>query len=337
MNRFAIVGVSLVLFGCDEVFEIEVVGQEVTPLPTQEQGCYNSNTDDSVWVLDAEKSYLQYVTTKEENILELNQFKSIDSNSQALSSSIDTVGNVVLEIDLNDIQTNVDLRDTRMRDIVFETSFLPKAYLSFSIDPSTVNNMTSCTSQYLNIEGTLSLHGMNQTIDTEVLIVKDSDTQLSVMSVNPVIIDSDDFDLSYGVSLLKSIGNLNSISLSVPVYFQLNYNASASSTSEPVEMPYAPLAANELTANYDFGVSNDVNLRWIDNSDDEDGFIVRQKTNDGYWHTIEYVMADYDFFNLSELEPGELGFKVMAVRQGVTSEPTNVVSIIVNEASSLAN
>lgn len=340
MDKLSIVGLSFILLGCNGVFEINTVEQSLDsiPIPTAKQECFiKNNSNDVLWVLNSEKSYLEYLTTKEEHIVELNQFKSIDSDSEALNSSIDSLGNVVLDIDLNKIKTEIEIRDVRMRDIVFETGSLPKAYLSFLIDPYIINGMTSCTSTYLDIEATLSLHGVNQNIVTEVLILKHSDKQFSVVSVNPVIVNSDDFDLTYGVNILKTIANLNSISLSVPVYFQLNYIASQELTATGVEKPYAPLPVNQLTASYDTGDTSEIDLKWDDNSEDEDGFIVRQKIKGGAWHTVRHLMEDDASFSLNVSEKEERDFKVITIRKGVASESSKVVSVKVNEESSMTN
>ena len=72
------------------------------------------------WSVDAAASSLSYVSVKAGEIAEANSFSG-------LSGSVTPDGAATVEIDLATIETKVDIRNERMRDIFFEVANHPKA------------------------------------------------------------------------------------------------------------------------------------------------------------------------------------------------------------------
>lgn len=290
---------------------------------------------DVLWKLDSSASAIEYVSVKKDHIAEINTFAAAPGEPAALNGSIDRAGRAVLSIDLNAVATGIDIRDQRMLDFVFETEFLPRAYIAVDLDAGALADMPVGASTFDNIEGTLSLHGISQVISARVLIVKRSDMDISVSSVEPVIIDSKAFDMASGLETLKTIASLSSIGQAVPVYLRLHYVANVDPNLLPVAMAAAPAAPGPLEGVYDAAAA-EASLSWQDNSNNESLFIVRRKTAAGLWQTAATVPADTGTYSEGLPQTGEFDYKVIAINDGVPSVASNTARVAVTEGDPIA-
>ncbi|MCV6606557.1 MAG: YceI family protein, partial [Porticoccaceae bacterium] len=166
------------------------------------------------WQLNNELSDVSLVTTKATHVAEVHHFKQ-------LSGTIGDKG-ATLTIDLGSIHTNIDIRDQRMRDMLFETARFPSATFSANIDTNALKGLTPGQQVTQNLTGSLSLHGQSQTLDLgQVTVTHLADNRLLVASQRPVVINAGAFGLAAGVEKLRAIAGLPSISNAVPVSFQL--------------------------------------------------------------------------------------------------------------------
>ncbi|MGB3915828.1 YceI family protein [Thiothrix litoralis] len=161
------------------------------------------------WTLDNSKSALYFVSIKKENIAETNTFKN-------LTGLITTAGQGSLNIDLASLSTNIDIRDQRMRDHLFDTKTFPNATVSVDLSKTGINPGI----QTVNV--TLDLHGVKKDIPATVAITEVGDT-VQVVTVAPVLLNAADFDLAGGLTILREIGAVSSISNAVPVTFFLSF------------------------------------------------------------------------------------------------------------------
>lgn len=178
----------------------------------------DESADPIAYHLDASKSSLHYVTTKQTHAVETNHFG-------ALSGSISQDGVATLAIDLNSVETNIDIRNERMRDIVFETDvFNSLSTVTLPVDLDGLRAMAIGTSDTQTITADMNLHGVDAVVTTNVMITKLSASNLLVQSVTPMLIEADTFNLIPGIEALREIANLTVISYTVPVNFTLFFN-----------------------------------------------------------------------------------------------------------------
>ncbi len=165
--------------------------------------------------LDNEHSWLNFISNKNAKIAEVSKFRS-------LSGDIDKTGQAKLMVDLNSVFTKIDIRDERMRKYLFETDKFPTATISSKIDLTKLDNLRP--GQHINedIEATISLHGVSKTVKTTVTIFK-ANQGIKVNSIQPILINANDYGLLKGVEKLKSLAGLNSINIVAPVSFSLLY------------------------------------------------------------------------------------------------------------------
>lgn len=161
------------------------------------------------WVLDNSKSGLYFVSIKKDHIAETHTFKN-------LSGRITKAGQGSLVIDLASVKTNIDLRDERIRDHLFETKTFPTATVSVDLAKTGVKPGI----QTVNV--TLDLHGVKKEVPATVALTEVGNT-VQVATVAPIILDAADFNLAGGLTVMREIGSVSSISNAVPVTFFLSF------------------------------------------------------------------------------------------------------------------
>lgn len=170
------------------------------------------------WTLDGSKSSFYYVTSKAATISEVNIFGG-------LSGAIANDGTATLKIDLATVNTAIEVRDQRMRDIAFRVGEFPSADVSVKVDAAMLDSMAPGT---LNAPATytasVGLHGVTKDVSAELQIVKlDADTVL-VQLAKPLLVSAGDFGLAEGVEELRNVAGLPSINPQVVVDFSLVYD-----------------------------------------------------------------------------------------------------------------
>lgn len=161
------------------------------------------------WVLDNSKSGLYFVSIKKDHIAEAHTFKK-------LSGVITKAGQGSLTIDLGSVATNIEIRDTRIRDHLFETKSFPTA--SVIVDLA----KTGVKPGIQTVSVTLDLHGVKKEVPATVNITEAGNT-VQVSTVAPIILDAADFNLAGGLTVMREIGSVASISNAVPVTFFLSF------------------------------------------------------------------------------------------------------------------
>lgn len=173
----------------------------------------------AAWELNNAESTLYYVSSKAAAISEINTFTN-------LSGSISNQGSASLEIDLASVDTAIEVRDQRVRDILFEVDRYPTATIRVDIDPDSLADLDTGHSLSGTYNYTLSLHGMSNDLSTTLKVTRLSEDQFEISSVQPIIINAGTFGLSAGVEALREVAGLPSINPNVVVSFSLLYEES---------------------------------------------------------------------------------------------------------------
>jgi polyisoprenoid-binding protein YceI len=166
------------------------------------------------WELDNEKSSVNFVSIKNGSVAEIHSFSS-------LVGYIGAEGNVRLGIDLISVETLVPIRNERMREMLFEVVKFPAANITAQVDPAIIAAAAEGGVVSADLPVTLSLHGQEQALTVPVVVVGEGDGRLRVFTSRPVIVNAADFGLDGGVTALREIAGLKSVSTAVPVTLQL--------------------------------------------------------------------------------------------------------------------
>ena len=168
------------------------------------------------WSVDGSASSLSYVSVKAGEIAESNSFSGF-------SGSVTPQGEASVEIDLASVETKVDIRNERMRDIFFEVAEHPKATVTATIDPAAFEALAVGESLVQPFEATLSVKGVEAPVQTQVSVTRTGEDSVLVTSTEPVIVYADALELSEGLATLQELAGLPSITPVVPVTFSIAF------------------------------------------------------------------------------------------------------------------
>jgi len=161
------------------------------------------------WQLITTESQLSFITTKNKNITE-------EHSIQFSSGYINNEKQLVIKTDLTTVNTNIEIRDQRLRDLLFEVDQFPLATISTQLEQHLP------LTEPFTIEFELDLHGIKQNMSAEVMIQSIGD-KLVVTNYEPVLVNGKDFALDDAINQLTKIASLQSIDYSVLVDFKLTF------------------------------------------------------------------------------------------------------------------
>ena len=170
------------------------------------------------WYLDGESSRLSFITTQNANIADVHRFL-------VLHGKVDRKGLAQLRIEMDSVNSAVPLRDERMRDVLFDFKHFPEAQISAQIGLQPINDLANGAQLELHLPVTVSLRGKQHTYEAELLATRLDERRFQVVTLEPVVLHAEDFDLMPGVATLRKAAGLASISLSVPVGAVLIFTA----------------------------------------------------------------------------------------------------------------
>jgi len=120
-------------------------------------------------------------TAKAGTVIEIHQFTGLDG--KVIKS-----GDASVNIDLTSISSAVDVRDVRMRFLLFETYRFPNADIAAKLDMSKFQDLLTTTRITYPLKFTLGLHGVTKDIEAPVTVTHISDKSISVATPKPIVI-----------------------------------------------------------------------------------------------------------------------------------------------------
>ncbi|MDP9655524.1 UNVERIFIED_ORG: hypothetical protein J2W87_003464 [Pseudomonas putida] len=170
------------------------------------------------WYLDGESSRLSFVSTKNANVSEVQRFL-------VLHGKVDPQGLAQVEVELESINSGIPLRDERMRKELFQVERYPDALITTKIDLRPINDLAPGAQLELRLPLMVDLHGRQHEYQAELLATRLDDRRFQVVTLEPLVVNAEDFDLAPGLETLRKMAGLSAISLSVPVGAVLIFTA----------------------------------------------------------------------------------------------------------------
>jgi len=170
----------------------------------------------SAWQLDNSQSTLNFVSIKKNNAAEVHAFTK-------LAGVIDDNGLVSVDVDLMSVNTHIAIRDERMKEYLFETSIFPKAKLTTQLNMTEFDKLTTGSSQKVQLKAVVALHGQQQELAVNVLIMRLNQDTVVASTLSPFVIKAEAFKLTAGINKLQQLAGLPSISQAVPVSFVVTF------------------------------------------------------------------------------------------------------------------
>ena len=152
-------------------------------------------------------SRVQFVSIKNNTIGEVSHF-------EILSGSVTDAGEVEVRVVLDSVETNVDIRNERMKAMLFEVGLYPEAVITTQLDAGSMAVLSG--GGLTNVALQIDLHGQTVTKNVQ-LSVAVSDQGVNAMTTQPILLSAADFGLEGGVAALQEVAGLNAISRVIPV------------------------------------------------------------------------------------------------------------------------
>jgi outer membrane protein OmpA-like peptidoglycan-associated protein len=154
------------------------------------------------WLLNPGLSNVYMQSVKKNAIFETHKFNSVEGN-------IGKDGTAEVRIDLASIDSGVDIRDVRMRFLLFETYKFPTATISAKLDKAKLQALATKTRIRYPLNLKLNMHGFDLDIETAVWVTRLSDSTVSVASIKPIIITAKSLGLGKNIGkLMEAVGGI---------------------------------------------------------------------------------------------------------------------------------
>ncbi len=161
------------------------------------------------WKLNPEYSKVSIITTKNNSISEVSDFKSFSGN-------IDSNNNLKISIDLSSLETNIPIRNERIGKHLFQTELYPTADIHTQLKPEDLNNGIH------SVSFDVDLHGVSAIVQAEFLVFEQHGNKVITLH-KPLVIKASNFALENGITTLKNIAKLQSIDFTVPIHLILTF------------------------------------------------------------------------------------------------------------------
>ena len=152
-------------------------------------------------------SQLQFVSIKNNTIGEVSHFET-------LAGKVTEAGEVEVRVALDSVETNIGIRNERMKKMLFEVGLYPEAVITAQLDAEAVAAMSD--GGVTNVALQIDLHGQTVTKDA-LLTVAVTDQGVSATTAQPILLTAAEFGLESGVAALQEVAGLNAISRVIPV------------------------------------------------------------------------------------------------------------------------
>ncbi|GAB7562755.1 YceI family protein [Methylobacillus methanolivorans] len=168
------------------------------------------------WTLNNDSSVLNFVSIKKNTIGEAHRFNQ-------LAGTLSQNGAFKATINLASVNTNIPVRDERMKSMLFDVATFPQA----DISGNAVNTFKAPAAGEAKIEAVklqLVINGKTIPLETRLRVVGLGKQGLLVSTIEPLLLDAAALGYSEGIDKLREIAQLPSISTVVPVTFSLVFD-----------------------------------------------------------------------------------------------------------------
>ena len=171
----------------------------------------------------ADNSSIQFVSIKNNTIGEVSHFDMI-------SGTLGDQGAVEVRVALDSVETNIGIRNDRMKKMLFEVGLYPEAVITTQLSPETMAALGSSSGSAVPVVLQIDLHGQVVSKDAVLTVSATNAGGFSATTSQPILLNAAEFNLEDGVAALQSVAGLNAISRVIPVTVSLNFTKVAAAS-----------------------------------------------------------------------------------------------------------
>lgn len=179
------------------------------------------------WRLDEGASSLKFASVKNDTVAEVHHFTSLTGG--VAGSQIE------IRVQLASVETMIDVRDDRMREMLFEVVRFPEAIIRVDGSDLSLDDIASIGMRSLTVPMEVTVHGVTQTMTASTRVVSLGD-RVVVINDAPLLVRAADFGLDAGVEALRQVAGLSAIDRVVPVTFTLVFEQVGAGVPQPPKL-----------------------------------------------------------------------------------------------------
>ncbi|WP_421790011.1 YceI family protein [Hyphobacterium sp.] len=164
----------------------------------------------SNWQLNGDASDITFVSYKNVDVAEVSRF-------EALSGAVSSEGAARVAVEAASVESYVDIRNERLRDMFFNVADYPVIELTAQLDPADYGALEIGDNLQTELTLSITMNGEVRTNWANVRVVRNGEDSLLVMTSEPVLIDAREYGMEAGIEALRDIVGLSSISPVFPV------------------------------------------------------------------------------------------------------------------------
>jgi len=203
---------------------------------------------DAKWRVDPNASRLFFQSIKNNAVVETSTF-------HAFSGEIEASGAAQFVIELDSIDTGIDLRNVRMRFLFFETFKFQQAIVTANVDPSILADLVAKGRVIIPLDLTIDLHGVQHKLTIDAVVTRIADNRVAVASAEPILIMAELFGLDEGVLKLEDAAKVDILpggSVSFDLVFEQVDGASLAQAPPAATTAARVSTAKEPTGDFSF-------------------------------------------------------------------------------------
>ncbi|MEP2641047.1 YceI family protein [Roseobacter sp.] len=154
-------------------------------------------------------SSVAFGSIKNDYIGEVHTFNTV-------SGTVSEAGDVAITIDLTSVETNIDIRNERLIEHLFQAG-KARAVLTGAVDMDVLNALEVGTTAVVDFDGALAFAGVEADIETQLLVARLGQDRVLVTTADLIMLATEDLELDAGVDILMDLAGLSGITRVAPV------------------------------------------------------------------------------------------------------------------------
>lgn len=161
------------------------------------------------WTAVEDQSRIAFGSIKKDTVGEVHHFEGV-------TGTVGEDGKLTLAVDLASVETNIDIRNERMLEHVFQAG-KATAMVSGEIDLEEVKDLKPGDTSIVDFEGVLAFAGVNIDVEAEMLVARLAENRVLVSTADFIMVSTEDLGIDAGVSKLMELAKLPGITRVTPV------------------------------------------------------------------------------------------------------------------------
>ena len=161
------------------------------------------------WSAVEDQSRIAFGSIKKDTVGEVHHFEGV-------TGTVGEDGKLTLAVVLGSVETNIDIRNERMLEHVFQGG-KAKAMVSGEIDLDEVKDLKPGDTSIIDFEGVLAFAGINVDVEAEMLVARLAETRGLVSTADFIMVSTEDLGIDPGVNKLMELAKLPGITRVTPV------------------------------------------------------------------------------------------------------------------------